>query len=133
MTSSSRTSEAAEMETASPGTTGLDPKRWAILAVVVIAQLIVVLDASIVTLALPSAQRALHISVANRAMGDHRLHLGLRWTAAVGRSHRRLRWPPAHVHHRFDRLRRRVRPGWPGHGPGACSLAPAPSRARSRP
>ena len=44
----------------------LDPKRWAILAVVVLAQLMVVLDASIVTIALPSAQRALHISVANR-------------------------------------------------------------------
>jgi EmrB/QacA subfamily drug resistance transporter len=43
-----------------------DPQRWAILAVVVIAQLMVVLDASIVTIALPSAQRALHISVANR-------------------------------------------------------------------
>ena len=43
-----------------------DPKRWSILAVVVIAQLMVVLDASIVTIALPSAQRALHISVANR-------------------------------------------------------------------
>jgi len=34
--------------------------------VVVIAQLMVVLDASIVTIALPSAQRTLHISVANR-------------------------------------------------------------------
>ena len=44
----------------------LDPRRWAILTVVVIAQLMVVLDASIVTIALPSAQRALHISVANR-------------------------------------------------------------------
>jgi EmrB/QacA subfamily drug resistance transporter len=43
-----------------------DPQRWLILAVVVVAQLMVVLDASIVTVALPSAQRALHISVANR-------------------------------------------------------------------
>ena len=46
--------------------TEADPKRWSILAVVVIAQLMVVLDASIVTIALPSAQRALGISVANR-------------------------------------------------------------------
>jgi EmrB/QacA subfamily drug resistance transporter len=44
----------------------LDPRRWAILAVVVVAQLMVVLDASIVTIALPSAQKALGISVANR-------------------------------------------------------------------
>ena len=43
-----------------------DPRRWLILGVVVIAQLMVVLDASIVTIALPSAQKALHISVANR-------------------------------------------------------------------
>jgi EmrB/QacA subfamily drug resistance transporter len=43
-----------------------DPKRWAILAVVVVAQLMVVLDGSIVTIALPTAQRALHISTANR-------------------------------------------------------------------
>ncbi len=48
------------------GVDGPDPRRWAILAVVVMAQLMVVLDASIVTIALPSAQRALHISVANR-------------------------------------------------------------------
>jgi EmrB/QacA subfamily drug resistance transporter len=43
-----------------------DPKRWLILAVVVVASLMVVLDASIVTIALPSAQQSLHISVANR-------------------------------------------------------------------
>ncbi len=43
-----------------------DPRRWIILAVVVVAQLMVVLDASIVTIALPSIQHALHISVANR-------------------------------------------------------------------
>ncbi len=49
-----------------PGGVEPDPRRWSILAVVVIAQLMVVLDASIVTIALPSAQRALHISVANR-------------------------------------------------------------------
>ena len=46
--------------------TGPDPKRWGILAVVVVAQLMIVLDASIVTIALPSAQHALHISTANR-------------------------------------------------------------------
>ena len=48
------------------GTDQLDPKRWTILAIVAVAQLMVVLDASIVTIALPSAQRALHISTANR-------------------------------------------------------------------
>ncbi len=43
-----------------------DPKRWLALGVIAIAQLMVVLDASIVTIALPSAQHALGISNANR-------------------------------------------------------------------
>ena len=43
-----------------------DPNRFRALAVIAIAQLMVVLDASVVIVALPSAQRALHISVANR-------------------------------------------------------------------
>ena len=40
--------------------------RWAILALLSVAQLMVVLDATIVTVALPSAQRALHFSNENR-------------------------------------------------------------------
>ncbi|HTW10321.1 MAG TPA: MFS transporter [Acidimicrobiales bacterium] len=44
----------------------LDPRRFRALFVIAIAQLMIVLDASVVTIALPSAQRALHISVANR-------------------------------------------------------------------
>ncbi|SHH00309.1 drug resistance transporter, EmrB/QacA subfamily [Jatrophihabitans endophyticus] len=43
-----------------------DPRRWLALTVIAVAQLIVVLDASIVNIALPSAQHALHISDANR-------------------------------------------------------------------
>ena len=45
---------------------GLDPRRFRALAVIAVAQLMVVLDASVVIIALPSAQRALHISTANR-------------------------------------------------------------------
>ncbi|HEX3792999.1 MAG TPA: MFS transporter [Acidimicrobiales bacterium] len=45
---------------------GQDPKRFRALAVIAIAQLMVVLDASVVIIALPSAQRSLHISTANR-------------------------------------------------------------------
>ena len=48
-----------------PGLT-LDPKRFRALAIIAVAQLMVVLDASVVIIALPSAQRALHISTANR-------------------------------------------------------------------
>ncbi|MGX7678072.1 MFS transporter [Jatrophihabitans sp. DSM 45814] len=43
-----------------------DPKRWLALAVIAVAQLMVVLDASIVTIALPSAQHDLGITDANR-------------------------------------------------------------------
>jgi EmrB/QacA subfamily drug resistance transporter len=49
-------------------TTGaeLDPRRFRALAIIAVAQLMVVLDASVVIIALPSAQRALHMSTANR-------------------------------------------------------------------
>jgi EmrB/QacA subfamily drug resistance transporter len=43
-----------------------DPRRYWSLAVIAIAQLMIVLDASVVIVALPSAQHALHISTANR-------------------------------------------------------------------
>jgi EmrB/QacA subfamily drug resistance transporter len=43
-----------------------DPRRFKALAVIAVAQLMIVLDATVVTIALPSAQRALHISLANR-------------------------------------------------------------------
>ncbi len=47
---------------------GAEPgsRRWLALAVIAVAQLMVVLDASIVTIALPSAQKALQISDVNR-------------------------------------------------------------------
>src|SRR6202022_3209763 len=49
-----------------PDASGPDPKRWLALVVVAIAQLMVVLDATIVNIAMPSAQTALHITDANR-------------------------------------------------------------------
>jgi EmrB/QacA subfamily drug resistance transporter len=57
------TTEIAPSEGQAPG---LDPRRYWALAVIAIAQLMIVLDASVVIVALPSAQKALHISVANR-------------------------------------------------------------------
>ncbi len=49
-----------------PAPTPPDPKRFRALGVIAVAQLMVVLDASVVIIALPSAQRSLHISTANR-------------------------------------------------------------------
>jgi len=43
-----------------------DPRRFIALGVVAVTQLMIVLDASVVIVALPSAQRALHISPADR-------------------------------------------------------------------
>jgi EmrB/QacA subfamily drug resistance transporter len=43
-----------------------DPRRWLILAVIAVAQLMVVLDATIVNIALPSAQRDLAFSTPDR-------------------------------------------------------------------
>ncbi|MGE7437212.1 MULTISPECIES: MFS transporter [Kitasatospora] len=43
-----------------------DPRRWKALAFIALAQLMVVLDATIVNIALPTAQADLHISDANR-------------------------------------------------------------------
>ena len=45
---------------------GAEPNRWAVLALLSVAQLMVVLDATIVTIALPSAQKALGFSTENR-------------------------------------------------------------------
>ncbi len=43
-----------------------DRSRWLILAVIALAQLMVVLDATVVNIALPTAQKALHFSTADR-------------------------------------------------------------------
>lgn len=48
------------------GDGGPDPRRWLALGVIAIAQLMVILDASIVTIALPQAQHDLGISDADR-------------------------------------------------------------------
>ena len=50
---------------ADPQTSEYD-RRWLILAVLGVAQLMVVLDSTIVNIALPSAQKALHFSDTNR-------------------------------------------------------------------
>ncbi|MGZ4592882.1 MAG: MFS transporter [Actinomycetes bacterium] len=56
----------AESTSAQTSTPGPDPRRWLALAVLAAAQLMIVLDASIVNIALPSAQKDLGISNADR-------------------------------------------------------------------
>jgi EmrB/QacA subfamily drug resistance transporter len=43
-----------------------DPRRWLILATVALAQLMIVLDLTVVNIALPSAQRSLHFATVDR-------------------------------------------------------------------
>jgi len=50
----------------SVASTDREPNRWAVLALLSVAQLMVVLDATIVTIAIPSAQEALHFSTQSR-------------------------------------------------------------------
>ncbi|MFF7728557.1 DHA2 family efflux MFS transporter permease subunit [Streptomyces sp. NPDC008001] len=57
---------ASSAAAADPSASAPDPRRWWGLVVIAIAQLMVVLDATIVNIALPSAQRELHMSDANR-------------------------------------------------------------------
>jgi EmrB/QacA subfamily drug resistance transporter len=58
--------ETATVEESPTGAAPVDPRRWLALAVIAIAQLMVVLDATIVNIAMPSAQQELGISDANR-------------------------------------------------------------------
>src|SRR6202040_119851 len=57
-------SEEAVTAVSDPGST--DRKRWLALGVICTAQLMVVLDLTVMNIALPSAQRALHFSTADR-------------------------------------------------------------------
>ena len=89
-------------------TAGPDPRRWLILGVIGIAQLMVMLDITIVNIALPSAQRSLGFSTRGPAVGGDRLRARVRQPAAVRRADRRPDRPQDHVPGRPDRLRRRV-------------------------
>jgi hypothetical protein len=80
MAAKARTRKAAPRGTASIPTGPADPepapggarqargaaRRWWVLAVASVAQLMVILDVTVVNIALPSAQRALAFSVADR-------------------------------------------------------------------
>jgi len=78
------------------GAAAPDPRRWWILGVIGLAQLMVVLDATIVNIALPTAQRDLHFTTVDRqwvvtayalAFGSLLLLAGYpRWWAGRSRS-----------------------------------------------
>ena len=104
-----------------------DPRRWWSLAVIAVAQLMIVLDASVVIVALPSAQRALHISTADRQWVLSAYTPRLRQPSASRWADRRLPRSPPHVHRRPHRVRRSLRPGRPGPGRGHALRRPGPA------
>ena len=108
-----------------------DPRRWLILGVIAIAQLMIVLDSSIMNIALPSAAKDLDIASADLqwaitaytlAFGGLLL-LGGRIADYLGRK--------THVRHRPGRLRRSPPASAAPRRPRACSSLRARCRARS--
>ena len=106
-------------------------RRWWALAVIAIAQLMIVLDGTVVNIALPTAQTGPRHLQRRPAVGDHRLHPRVRWPAAAGRPDRRLHRTQAHLHHRPARLRCGVRARWCGADRAHAVRRPrAPGRVR---
>ena len=77
-----------------------DPRRWWALALLCGAFFMVILDAAIVTVALPSIQRDLGFSAAEPAVGRERLRAHVRRPAPARRARGRPARPPARVHGR---------------------------------
>ena len=82
--------------------------RWFILVLVCVAQFMVVLDATIVNVALPSIQVSLDFSRAEPAVGRQRLHARLRRLPPARRARRRPLRPAAAVHGRCRALHARL-------------------------
>ena len=99
---------------ARPETSPAGDRRWWILAVLAIAQLMIVVDASIVNIALPHAQRALHITTANRQWVITAYTLTFGGLLLLGGPHRRLRRAQAHPAGRSARVRGSVGARRPG-------------------
>ena len=83
-------------------------KRWLVLAVTVVAQFMVILDVSVVNVALPSIKARPALLPGEPAVGDHRLLDPVRRHAAPGRPARRPARTPAAVHGRRRRLHARL-------------------------
>ena len=114
-----------------PSSTSQRDRRWLILALLGVAQLMVVLDATIVNIALPSAQKAL-TSPTEPAVGRHRVRAGVRQPAAARRQARRPVRPQVDVHRRPDRLLAGVRGRRAGHSLRHAGRRPGAAGASAR-
>ena len=86
-----------------------DPRRWITLAVVVVAVLIVVLDNTVLNVAIPTILRDFDTTLPEPAVGHHRLRADVRQPPDHRRPPRRHLRAPAHLHHRRRALRRSAR------------------------
>ena len=87
----------AQTPTAQLANRTLTSNRWLVLVIACLAQFMVVLDATIVNVALPSIQRGPALLALEPAVGRQRLHAGLRRIPAARRARRRPARPEAHV------------------------------------
>ena len=88
----------------------------------------IVLDASVVIVALPSAQRCAAHLPGRPAVGHERVHARLRQPAASRRPDRRLPRTPTDVHRRPARVRGRFCAGRAGPGSGDAVRSPGAAR-----
>ena len=123
----------------------LDPhhaRRWLILGVIALAQLMVVLDVTIVNIALPVGAGRPRLLRRLAAVGHHRLRARLRQPAPARRQAQRPDRPQVDLRRRPDRLRKRVRdrrrgaqlrgPGRRPRSAGRVRRAPRAGRALDR-
>ena len=83
-------------------------RRWIALYVLCVGMLMIILDSTIVNVALPSIQDGPRLLAVEPRLGRERLPDPVRRPAAARRAARRPDRPPAHVHGRPRRLHRRL-------------------------
>ena len=112
--------------------THLDPRRWLALALLCAAQFIVILDTSIIGVALPAIQTQLGFSPGGLQLDLQRLCHCLRRPAPAGRSSQRSLRRPAHLHHRLRHPHRRIAACRPRQQPGIAAGRPGIAGDRRR-
>ncbi len=85
---------------------------WLVMAAILTTQLMLVLDSTIVNVALPHIQSALGLQPHRAVLGDQRLHARLRRAPAARCASRRPARPSARAARRDRRLRARLDPRW---------------------
>ena len=111
--------------TASPAG-GASSRRWLALGLIAAAQFMVIMDTSIIGVALPEMQRRPRLQPRGAQLGLQRLRRRVRRPAAPRRpALRPLRRPP-HLRHRLGRPRRRLARRRPGRQPRPSSSPAAP-------